>query len=250
LLDEAAVVARGQSLQPFGTTLELERARLDELGRGRLLDPDRELTAEEVVRNGWTILREAGTVIRMRQALKAGRTGEAAALATLLERESGPRHRGVALCLALLARAAATADAAERHQLLEAALSRAEHAGYVRPLLDGGAPVRALLEAARSRPLPDPVRDFVQTRLLPGFPAPIRRAPPPSEELGLTDRELELLGRLAAGRTNRELARELFVSENTVKTHLKHIYAKLDVSTRTAAVERARTLGILGSPEG
>jgi LuxR family maltose regulon positive regulatory protein len=250
LLDEAAVVARGQSLQPFGTTLELERARLEEVGAGRLLHPDRDLAAEEVVRDGWTILREAGAVIRMRQALKAGRTGEAAALAALLERESAPRRRGVALCLALLARAATTVDAVERHRLLEAALARAEHAGYVRPLLDGGAPVRALLEAALARPLPDPVRDFVQRRLLPRFPAPTRRVPPPSEELGLTDRELELLRRLAAGRTNRELARELFVSENTVKTHLKHIFAKLDVSTRTAAVERARTLGILGSPEG
>jgi len=51
--------------------------------------------------------------------------------------------------------------------------------------------------------------------------------------------------RLAGGLTNRELAKALFVSENTVKTHLKHIYAKLDVPTRTAAVDRARSLGLL-----
>lgn len=250
LLDEAAVMARGQSLQPFGTTLELERVRLEEVAAGRLLPPFRDLDVEDVVPERWTMLREAGAVLRMRHALKAGRMEEAARLARDLERESRPRERGVALCLALLTRAATTPDATERHRLLEEALTRAEHARYVRPILDCGAPIRALLEAGLGRPLSRPVRDFVQERLLPRLPSPEGALPGPSEDLGLTDRELELLDRLAAGRTNRELARELFVSENTVKTHLKHIFAKLDVSTRTAAVDRARTLGILGPPDG
>lgn len=63
--------------------------------------------------------------------------------------------------------------------------------------------------------------------------------------LGITDREAELLGMLAEGSSNREIARRAFISENTVKTHLSSLYGKLDVSRRTQAVRKARELGIL-----
>ncbi|PBI94667.1 Transcriptional regulatory protein LiaR [Rhodococcus erythropolis] len=56
---------------------------------------------------------------------------------------------------------------------------------------------------------------------------------------GLTARESELLSLLAEGMTNRELGKALFISEATVKTHLGHIYAKLGVDTRSAAVSVA-----------
>lgn len=58
-------------------------------------------------------------------------------------------------------------------------------------------------------------------------------------EEALTPREAELLTLLATGMTNRELGRALFISEATVKTHLAHIYAKLGVDTRAAAVSVA-----------
>ena len=58
---------------------------------------------------------------------------------------------------------------------------------------------------------------------------------PPAADL-LSPRELEVLQLVAAGNTNREAARHLFISEATVKTHLLNIYAKLDVSDRAAAV--------------
>lgn len=61
----------------------------------------------------------------------------------------------------------------------------------------------------------------------------------------LSPRELELVGLLARGLVNREIARELFISESTVKTHLIHIYAKLGVDTRTAAIDRARALRLI-----
>ncbi|WP_347350331.1 response regulator transcription factor [Intrasporangium sp.] len=61
----------------------------------------------------------------------------------------------------------------------------------------------------------------------------------------LSPREREILGLLAEGLSNRQIARRAFLSEATVKTHLAHVYAKLDVDGRTAAVARARSAGLL-----
>lgn len=63
----------------------------------------------------------------------------------------------------------------------------------------------------------------------------------------LSEREVEILAAVARGLANREIARELFISEATVKTHLVHAFTKLDVDSRTAAVARAREEGLLGS---
>jgi DNA-binding NarL/FixJ family response regulator len=61
----------------------------------------------------------------------------------------------------------------------------------------------------------------------------------------LTVREAEVLALVAAGRTNREIGQALFLSEATVKSHLVHIFTKLGVGSRTAAVARARELGAI-----
>ncbi|CAL9299122.1 response regulator [Streptomyces sp. NPDC050585] len=70
----------------------------------------------------------------------------------------------------------------------------------------------------------------------------------PAEPAGgaLSAREREVLELVAKGRSNREIARELFISEATVKTHLTHLYAKLGVKDRAAAVATAYDRGILG----
>jgi DNA-binding NarL/FixJ family response regulator len=62
----------------------------------------------------------------------------------------------------------------------------------------------------------------------------------------LSTREREVLALVARGTSNREIARELFISEATVKTHLTHLYAKLGVNDRAAAVATAYERGILG----
>ncbi|MER6109996.1 response regulator [Streptomyces hirsutus] len=64
----------------------------------------------------------------------------------------------------------------------------------------------------------------------------------------LSAREREVLALVARGTSNREIARELFISEATVKTHLTHLYAKLGVRDRAAAVAVAYERGILGRP--
>jgi LuxR family maltose regulon positive regulatory protein len=61
----------------------------------------------------------------------------------------------------------------------------------------------------------------------------------------LTERELEVLRLLAAGRSNADMAAELFVEQSTVKTHLIHLYRKLGAHSRTQTVARARALGLL-----
>lgn len=62
---------------------------------------------------------------------------------------------------------------------------------------------------------------------------------------GLTQRELEVLRLLAGGNTNREVARKLFVSPDTVKTHVEHIFQKLGTSDRTSAVAEGFRRGLL-----
>lgn len=62
----------------------------------------------------------------------------------------------------------------------------------------------------------------------------------------LTARELAVLTLVAEGRANRDVAAELFVSEATVKTHLRHVYDKLGVSDRAGAVSTAYRKGLLG----
>jgi ATP/maltotriose-dependent transcriptional regulator MalT len=56
-------------------------------------------------------------------------------------------------------------------------------------------------------------------------------------KLGITPRELEILGLIAAGLSNREIAAKLFVSENTVKTHSSRVFEKLGAKRRTQAVQ-------------
>ena len=70
-------------------------------------------------------------------------------------------------------------------------------------------------------------------------------APAPSDDRGLTAREREILGLIAAGLTNKEIGARLFVSENTVKTHSRRVFEKLGARRRTEAVHVAKTLGLL-----
>ena len=93
---------------------------------------------------------------------------------------------------------------------------------------------RAVRAAARGEAVLSP---SVATRLIGQMRAPAQEP--------LSQRELEVLGLIAGGRTNREAAAHLFISEATVKTHLLHIYGKLGVKDRAAAVATAYERGLL-----
>ena len=77
----------------------------------------------------------------------------------------------------------------------------------------------------------------------------VRQIRTPAQD-GLSERALEVLSLIAQGETNRGTAARLFISEATVKTHLLHIYAKLDVNDRAAAVATAYERGLLGPGRG
>lgn len=113
---------------------------------------------------------------------------------------------------------------------------RAVEAGAAGYLLKDAAPdriVRAVRQAAAGESVLEPelAQRIVDTL----------RVPRPT----LSDREREVLERVAHGLSNREIARALFVSEATVKTHLVHAFAKLGADSRTAAVAKAREAGLL-----
>jgi len=148
---------------------------------------------------------------------------------------------------ALQALAAPTPDAALT--FLADALALAQPEGYVRTFVDKGEPMAALLQEAASQGI---APDYV-ARLLAAFGAapqgrerPVSPAPPAQPLIEpLSDRELQVLRLVAVGLTNPEIADALYISVNTVKTHLQRIYGKLGVSSRTAAATRAQELSLL-----
>jgi LuxR family maltose regulon positive regulatory protein len=78
------------------------------------------------------------------------------------------------------------------------------------------------------------------------MPQRLERSTPPSTMVdALSDRELHVLRLLATDLSGPEVASELFVSIHTIRTHTKRIFTKLDVTSRRAAVSRARELGLL-----
>jgi LuxR family maltose regulon positive regulatory protein len=126
---------------------------------------------------------------------------------------------------------------------LEQALVLAAPEGYVRTFVDDGEPMARLLRRARAKGI---APEYV-SRLLAAFGERTPAAAPLGQALvePLTEREMEVLRLIAAGLSNREIGDELVVAVSTVKSHINHIYGKLDVKNRTRAVARARTLGLL-----
>jgi LuxR family maltose regulon positive regulatory protein len=177
-------------------------------------------------------------------------------LAHLLEAAEAYGRTGRAIeILALQALAHQACDQEEQALVaLERALSLAEPAGYVRTFVDEGAPMARLLRALRS--CSSAVSAEYTSQLLDAFglsgasaalpeaePDPSRSAALALESL--TDREMQVLRLLTTELSGPEIAQELYLSVNTVKTHTKRIYDKLGAHSRYEAVEQAQELGLL-----
>jgi LuxR family maltose regulon positive regulatory protein len=133
-------------------------------------------------------------------------------------------------------------------QALNRALALAEPEGYARVFLDEGHPMTALLNLAAKQPDASPYARQLLVGIRPGSTADGPRRQPLIEPL--SERELEVLRLLASDLDGPDIARELYVSVNTLRTHTKNIFAKLGVNSRRAAVSRAVELGLLGNTAG
>jgi LuxR family maltose regulon positive regulatory protein len=202
-----------------------------------------------------------------RQSLKAG-----LALADrLLAGELQGQHILIAL-KTLLLRAQVHAELGDETNSLAdvlKALEFAEPEGYISIFVEQGAPVAGALRSLKQRHLLAGVNtEYVQAILAAfpgGKPESARASSPASapgspglaaglgEELGLveplTPREMEVLELIAAGCSNQDIAERLVITVSAVKKHSTNIYGKLNVSSRTQALVRARQLGLL-SPTG
>jgi LuxR family maltose regulon positive regulatory protein len=133
-------------------------------------------------------------------------------------------------------------------QLLRDALALAEPGGFVRIFVDEGEAMRLLIEK-QSRNRDHPLSSYVG-RLLAAFAQPV--APPKSANLHqksdliepLSERELEVLKLLRSELSGPEIAQQLIVSYNTLRTHMKNIFNKLGVNNRRAAINRAEELDL------
>jgi LuxR family maltose regulon positive regulatory protein len=125
---------------------------------------------------------------------------------------------------------------------LERAMTLAEPEGYVRVFIDEGPPIASLLQAAAKQGI---ARNYVRRLLAAvtetGHESPVNQALIEP----LSERELDVLRLLGTDLDGPDIACELTVSLNTVRTHTKHIYAKLAVTSRRAAVRRAQELDLL-----
>ncbi|MBN2258080.1 MAG: hypothetical protein JW704_09675 [Anaerolineaceae bacterium] len=116
-------------------------------------------------------------------------------------------------------------------------LALAEPEGYLRLFLDEGEAMRSLLEDCRKQaPRSNPYLE----KLLDTYPPEQSALIEP-----LSKRELEVLNLLTVGRSNSQIAAKLFISLNTVKAHVKNIFAKLGVHNRAEAIHRAQELGLI-----
>jgi LuxR family maltose regulon positive regulatory protein len=123
---------------------------------------------------------------------------------------------------------------------LAPALADAVPAGFARLFLDEGTPMLELLRVAETRSdTADHARALLSGAAV--LPAPT----PPLAPDWLSEREVEVLRLLATSLSGPEIARQLFMSVNTFRTHTRHIFTKLDVRTRRAAVLRATELHLL-----
>jgi LuxR family transcriptional regulator, maltose regulon positive regulatory protein len=179
--------------------------------------------------------------------------GEALRLLAQLQETVQTAGRTIEI-LALQALALLAKDEKERAvSTLAEALVLAEPEGYVRSFVDEGSKMAELLSGvldARQRgrlESSDRIPAHYLRKLLAALERDASGAGLPAAGLPepLSEREQEVLALIAAGKTNRQISSELFVSVGTVKTHINNTYRKLDAHSRTQALARARELDLL-----
>jgi LuxR family maltose regulon positive regulatory protein len=191
-------------------------------------------------------------IVLARFLLANGQFNEAANLAQrLLETaEAGGRiSRMIEILIVQALLFQARNDSIRSMKTLERTITLAQSGGFVQVFVDEGPPMARLLHEALSRGI---APDFVQ-RLLAAFPVEEPDQKRPAETHSdesewiepLSEREIEVLRLVAEGLSRQEIASQLVLSLNTVKTHARNIYGKLGVHNQMQAVGKARAMGLL-----
>jgi LuxR family maltose regulon positive regulatory protein len=197
--------------------------------------------------------------------ISEGNLGDAESLLLRLYRAAASAGRGGSLIEILILQSitfAAQERTKEALPLLVQALGLAEPEGFMRIFLDEGDPMRELIhfwrvEVGRNINLTNEQTRLIaySDKLLAAFSTDLLQSPntkaqanPMAHQSALVDplsaRELEVLHLIAEGLSNDAIAQKLFLSTGTVKVHLKHIYGKLDVNSRTQAIARLHDMNL------
>ena len=258
LLDEAITVYNGDyspNVQPVPAVrarLQLRRGALsdaDEWVRGADVAPDDELSylreyehvtlarvllARHQVNDDDTALADSASLLQQLNAASS----EAGRVATEIE----------TLILLALAHQAAD-DVVAAQEALRRAVTTGRSESYVRLFAEEGRPIATLLTALAKQEKDRDTLSYLR-RLAAAATKPVRAIAEEHGELiePLSERELEVLRLLATDLSGPEIARELHVSLNTMRTHSRNVFRKLQVSSRRAAVRRATDLGLLPRP--
>jgi len=266
LVDQSLRRSRRLRNEPLEKQLEALKAYLV-LRRGEELSPANRwaqssgLSVDDKV----TYLDEFNHQVFARWLIARGQAKQALPLLNRLLKAAldGSRGRTVIEVLVLESLAhAALEDEAAALKALEGALVLAQPEMFVRTFIDEGEPVsKLLLELLKQKgkrwetEKPELLRYVVKLKDSFGPSAPVptaKMAVTESEALPwwyvedpLSERELEVLQHVGRGLSNQEIADKLFLSAGTVKRHMSNIYQKLDVHSRTQALERARSLKVL-----
>jgi len=270
-MDEAGQVELSPQVVPLFNPVPAQRARLL-LARGDVRAAARWAAAAGLGADDQPDYpREPAYLVLARVLLARNEPGPALTLlGRLLDAAAGASRTGSVIeiqalrALALAARGDHGDHGAALGALTEA-VTLARRPGYVRVFADEGEPMRALLARLAAAgptagpaggPAPGP---GAAPRVDPGYLAALLRAcdqadavsrgravtAPPGLAEPLTERELEVLRLIAAGRSNQRIAHDLVVALDTVKKHVTHVLGKLGAANRTEAAARARELGLI-----
>lgn len=200
--------------------------------------------------------REREELLVARWLLAQGEVQEALGILTRLlsaARDAGSVRSALEIQVLMTRSHVAMKQVQEARQRLRAVLSLAHGEGYLRLFLDEGDAIASLLRTSPAHLREKPLIAYLQTILhalakeRAGQTLPPASAPSDASQLGepLSRQEQRVLRLLASGRSNPEIARELIVSVNTIRTQVQSIYRKLGVNNRVAASEAGRQLQLL-----
>lgn len=245
-LQRAIHLGRSHGLPQLAAQAEVYQARL--LVEARNLTAAQEWVQRRDITTGDELYypREAENLVLARLLLAEGKVTQAQNLLEPLLEAAGAagRIQSQIEIYSLQAKAYYAQDD-ERQALsaLEAAFSLAEPEGYIRSFIDEGDVMVHLLRLAATKGVYSAYAALLLEAAYQESASDLLARQPLIEPL--TRRELEILGLIAAGRSNKSIASELVIAESTVKRHIANIYGKLNVNSRTQAIARAQDLDLL-----